>query len=258
MQIILTQDSTFKFPVADLVAMTSYMISQAGSPLLQVPAPSNNVDGITARPDGRRIFTQELTVYVRERGGPTSDSESQTVDWSQLQIGRQTCWILWRLTELQEDLARQFDVHEELDDGWIVRRPVGYLEALNKIFDGASRFLQSSGNPNLTYTGLLQAHLVAAVFTEDKSVRKNAREREIAKLILGSTVRIVEHYFSALPRIVKFVQNGSSPIPEENLITDFWMTMMLKAICWGACHFFVPGERVPIAYFGSQLPVYIS
>jgi hypothetical protein len=29
-------------------------------------------------------------------------------------------------------------------------------------------------------------------------------------------------------------------------------------MCWGACHFFVPGERVPIQFFGSQLPVYIG
>ena len=257
---ILKQDAAFKFPVADLVAMTSFMICQAGSPLVQIPAPSDNMDGITAGPHGRRIFTHALDVYVREMEGPTL--ESQTVDWGQTQVGRQTCWVLWRLKELQENFPHQFDAQEEYYDGWIVRRPVDYLQALNKIFDEASQFLQSSGKSNLSYTGLLQAHLVAAVFdrdiVEEESAPTNGSESKIAKLISAGPGMLIGRYFSALPQIVKFLQHGSSPVPDGKLIVDFWMTMMLRAICWGASHYFVPGERVPIAYFGSQLPVYIG
>jgi len=260
LQKILKQDPAFKFPVADLVAMTAYMICQAGSPLVQVPAPSDNTDGITAGPYGRTIFTQALDDYVREKNGPTL--ESQTVDWGQIQVGRQTCWVLWRLKELQANFPRRFIAQEEYFDGWIVRRPVEYLQTLNILFDEASQFYRSSGNLNLIYTTILQAHLVVAVFAqdigEDESVPKNGSETKIAKLISANPGTVIEHYFSVLPQIVKFVQDGASPVSDERLIVDFWMMMMLRAFCWGASHYFVPGERVPIAYFGSQLPVYIG
>ena len=82
-----------------------------------------------------------------------------------MQIGRQTCWVLWRLKELRERLPGDFDSNEAFSDTWTVRRPVKYLQALKQIFKEASEFLESSKNADFNYCGLLQAHLVVAVFS---------------------------------------------------------------------------------------------
>jgi len=39
---------------------------------------------------------------------------------------------------------------------------------------------------------------------------------------------------------------------------EAWIVIIFRACCWGACHFFVPGERAPTAHYGSQLSVYIG
>jgi hypothetical protein len=83
-------------------------------------------------------------------------------------------------------------------------------------------------------------------------------EDEIAKVLLGTEGQIIGHYYSDLPKFIKVLKHGRSDKLDETLVVDLWMMMMFKAFCWGASHFFVPGERVPIAYFGSQLPVYIG
>lgn len=44
----------------------------------------------------------------------------------------------------------------------------------------------------------------------------------------------------------------------KGLLFNAWVVMLFRACCWGACHFFVPGERVPSAFYGSKLPVYIG
>ena len=56
-----------------------------------------------------------------------------------------------------------------------------------------------------------------------------------------------------------------SPAPEfqtpealDNPYFDAWVTMLFRACCWGACHEFVSGERVPSEWWESQLPIYIG
>jgi hypothetical protein len=256
---IMKEDPEFRFPIADLVAMTSSMITSKGSPLVQVPAPGDNIDGITTGSLGRRIFTHTIDVYVRTKDGPVL--ESQKVDWPRLDIGRQTCWVLWRLKELKEKYPHEFDVQEESMDHWVVRKPIEYLHTLKAIFDETSQFLESPGHPSLSYNRLLQAHLILAVFGRDVNATREPSSRttaasDSAKRIIADPAQIIGCYYSSLPKIVKYLQQGDRL--DEKLIVDCWFTMMLRAICWGASHFFVPGERVPIAYFGSQLPVYIG
>jgi hypothetical protein len=38
----------------------------------------------------------------------------------------------------------------------------------------------------------------------------------------------------------------------EIFLFDAWVTMLFRGCCWGACHEFVPGERVPSEWWGSQ------
>lgn len=66
----------------------------------------------------------------------------------------------------------------------------------------------------------------------------------------------VDGYFRVLPQVIEEMRKTG--FYDRQMIVDAWVVMVLRAMCWGACHFFVPGERVPIQYFGSQLPVYIG
>lgn len=66
----------------------------------------------------------------------------------------------------------------------------------------------------------------------------------------------MEGYFRVLPSIIE--EMSKAGYHDRYMIVDAWVTMMLRALCWGACHFFVLGERAPIEYFGSQVPVYIG
>lgn len=255
---VLKKDPEFTFPVADLVALTSHVLCQTGSPLVQIPAPSDNVNGLTAGPLGRTIFTQTLDVYVRSKDGAAL--EGQEVDWTKAAVGRQTCWVLWQLKDLQARYPEQLQSEDEYEDAWIVRRPLEYLEALKKINREVTNLLRKQlQDSGVTYTGLLQSHLIAMVFGRGlETSADDVSEDEIAKVLLGTEGQIIGHYYSDLPKFIKVLKHGRSDKLDETLVVDLWMMMMFKAFCWGASHFFVPGERVPIAYFGSQLPVYIG
>lgn len=255
---ILKKDPEFLFPVADLVALTSHVLYQNGSPLVQIPAPSDNVNGLTAGPLGRKIFTQALDVYVRSKDGASLGSEE--VDWSKATVGRNTCWVLWQLKSLQAKFPNEFQSEEEYEDAWVVRRSLEYLEAVMVVNHELTKILKKElDRLGVTYTGLLQAHLIAMVFGHGlENSADDVTQNDIVKVLLGSEGQIIGHYYAALPKFIKVLKVEGSDGLDEQHIVDLWMLMMLRAFCWGASHFFVPGERVPIAYFGSQLPVYIG
>jgi hypothetical protein len=157
-----------------------------------------------------------------------------------------TCWVLWQMQDLKvkfRDWSPTFPSHTAQ---WVIRCPVEYLEALNQYFDQATNFLANIPSnrlsENLKYAELLTAHIrleFIDIALSDKSPPQTYREQ-------------VEKYFLALSSIIQ--ECGT----DERLTVDAWVMMMFRAFCWGACHFFVPGEKVPRAYFGSQLPVYIA
>ncbi|KAH8784486.1 hypothetical protein F5882DRAFT_378717 [Hyaloscypha sp. PMI_1271] len=43
----------------------------------------------------------------------------------------------------------------------------------------------------------------------------------------------------------------------ETSCFDAWVTMLFRGCLWGACHDFLPGERVPSEWWGSKMPIYI-
>jgi hypothetical protein len=51
------------------------------------------------------------------------------------------------------------------------------------------------------------------------------------------------------------------PQTSEELEKHFfglWVRMLFRGCLWGACHEFVPGERVPSEWWGSEMPIYIG
>jgi hypothetical protein len=235
---ILKENPDFRFRVADLVALTTKVIRFRGSNLVQIPAPSDNVYGVTTSPIGRQAFRKCLGKYIIEHDGEFGDATSK---------GLKIC----------HDIGRAFKTWDEatdLDSGseeWVVTRDVEYLDVVHAHIPALTDVLEDmeKANANFQYRNLVGAHLKHAAFCDngETSMLRN----------WGTDYRAdVEGYFKHLPLVLDEMKKMQCD--DRKLIIDAWVTMMLRAMCWGACHLFVPGERVPIQYFGSQLPVYIG
>ena len=64
-----------------------------------------------------------------------------------------------------------------------------------------------------------------------------------------------------LPHYVSFMQDANPAYTDETEIEEAWITLVFRAICWGACHD-VDALRdsedfLPTQWCGSQLPVYL-
>jgi hypothetical protein len=234
---ILRENPEYRFRVADIVALTTRPARLPGSHLVQVPAPSDNMEGVTTSSVGRRAFRQCLEEYIVVHKGNVGHYTQQALDICH-EIG--TKYAAWDHTD---DYTTQ-------DEQWIVTRDPQYLDVVQERLDSLTKVLnQWEQAHSFRYHNLLGIHIRIAMSADGggTSMQRN----------LGTDYKAdVDGYFRQLPKIVEEMKKTG--FHDQQMIVDAWVSMMLRAMCWGACHFFVPGERVPIQYFGSQLPVYIG
>ncbi|KAJ5377527.1 uncharacterized protein N7496_004936 [Penicillium cataractarum] len=224
------KDPDLRFRVADIVAMSASMIHHRGSDLVQIPAPSDNVNGFTTSPVGRRAFRSCLESYVKNHA----------------HVGLKTKEVLQTCRELKN----RYTEWEGQGQSWIVRQRPIYLDTLDSQVESLTTYLGNLARDKapFLYINLLGAHIRFAVFRSDGETSPMKAEAPNYK-------EDMKGYFDQLPEIVRHME--TTGVKSLDAI-DAWAAMMLRACCWGACHFFVPGERVPMAYYGSQLPVYIG
>ncbi|KAH7364089.1 hypothetical protein BKA65DRAFT_490389 [Rhexocercosporidium sp. MPI-PUGE-AT-0058] len=234
---ILKENPDFRFRVADLVALTTPPARYRGSSLVQVPAPSDNVHGVTTSSIGRRAFRLCLEEYIiahHKEAGPYTTQALQICH----QIG--TNYAAWDHT----------DEYSTQDESWIVTRDPKYLDIVQDHLSEYTELLNEWEQQHaFRYHHLLRIHIKFAMLREggETSMLRN----------WGADYKAdVDGYFRVLPQIVEEMRKTG--FHDRQMIVDAWIVMMMRAMCWGACHFFVPGERVPVQYFGSQLPVYIG
>lgn len=234
---ILRENSDFRFRLADIVALTTHPIRLPGSHLVQVPAPSDNMQGVTTSSVGRRAFRQCLEEYVVVRNGDVGIHTQQALDIC-YEIG--TKYAAWDHTD-------DYSTH---DEQWIVTRDPRYLDAVQERLDSLTTNLNEWEQAHsFRYHNMLGIHIRIAMFAD-------GGETNLQQNLATDYKADIDGYFRQLPKIVEEMKKTG--FHNEQMIVDAWVMMMLRAMCWGACHFFVPGERVPIQYFGSQLPVYIG
>jgi hypothetical protein len=137
------------------------------------------------------------------------------------------------------------------EESWVITRDCRYLDKLQDITYRLTDVLVSMeySYPQFRYIFLLGAHLKEGMFALGE-------ETSIVRNLVNDYPKDIDGYFKNLPKIVDYM--ASMGVYDKQFVVDAWVTMMMRAFCWGAMHFFVPGERVPIQYFGSQLPVYIG
>jgi hypothetical protein len=234
---ILKNNPEFRFRVADLVALTTPLARSRGSNLVQVPAPGDNLHGVAMSSIGRKAFRQCLEQYIFV---------------THLRVGAATQNAL----DICHDIGGRFaawdhtDGYSRHDEAWVVTRDSRYLDAMQEYHYSLTIQLHDWEQEHpFRYHNLLRRHIKIAMFIEDgeTSMLRN----------WGNDYKAdVEGYFRVLPQIIE--EMAKTGFVDRAAIVDAWVTMMLRAMLWGASHFFVPGERVPIQYFGSQLPVYIG
>ncbi|TVY43401.1 hypothetical protein LOCC1_G004571 [Lachnellula occidentalis] len=233
---VLQENPGFHLPTGDLVAMTMQMVRLRGRSHVQVPAPSENMHGFSTSPNGRQAFRLCLERCVSE---------------GSYKLGPQTVAVLLACKHLAETWkdweAERVDSAEVLD---IPDRLVpNYLDAVHDQFDNLSQWVINQKGP--IYRNVLGAHIRHAI------VRIGRDPNLLKWLTLPDSEADVEAYFAVWPTILADVSYDNDEYDEQALF-DIWVVMLFRACCWGACHFFVPGERVPSEYYGSQLPVYIG
>ncbi|KAF8854108.1 hypothetical protein BDZ45DRAFT_747872 [Acephala macrosclerotiorum] len=234
---ILKDNPEFRFRVGDLVALTTGPARCQGSSLVQVPAPSDNVHGVTTSSIGRRAFRQCLEEYIVIHHGNVGAPTQRALQLCH-EIGTQ--YAAWDHTD---EYSRQ-------DEQWIVMRDPKYLDLVQGHLHDLTLMLNEwEQQHTFRYINLLEIHIRMAMLAENG-------ETSTQRTWSNDYKTDIDGYFRLLPNIVEEMKKAG--LHDRQMIVDAWVTMMMRAFCWGAIHFFVPGERVPIQYFGSQLPVYIG
>ncbi|OBT66827.1 hypothetical protein VE03_04054 [Pseudogymnoascus sp. 23342-1-I1] len=274
---ILRFDPAFTFPVGDLVAFSMIPICLPNprdhTSLVQIPAPSDNTGGVTTSGIGRLAFREKLrdhlanqelgnVLEVKSVGIPETESSVELARFT-------TSWVLAKIDELiiesdEDDSVKKNSSKDEEEQWWTVRRKTSVVTLALSIVAQCSDYFSnlSSEIPHFGYPEFLDSHIRCCVFgfqlqdNWDNGREPGSLERRMMQNFTQSEYRQVEQYFDRLPILLEHWRVRGWTYEEQ--VVDVWAVMMLRAFCWGICHFFVPGERVPIRYYGSQLPVWLS
>ena len=95
---------------------------------------------------------------------------------------------------------------------------------------------------------------VKAYFTEwPQMLRASLSTRKSVLAHIGDTLSRLD--LNGRLRISCPEPEFQTPEALDSPYFDAWVTMLFCACCWGACHEFVPGERVPSEWWEGQLPI---
>ncbi|KFZ12004.1 hypothetical protein V502_07311 [Pseudogymnoascus sp. VKM F-4520 (FW-2644)] len=284
---ILRLHPTFTFPVGDLVAFTMIPIclpnQEEHMSLVQIPAPSDDMGGVTTSRIGRLAFRWRLRDHLANmnlRNALETESSAgisemvSSAGISEIESSAEparftTSWVLTQIDKLiieadDDDSVKKNSSKDEEDQWWTVCRKTSVVTLALDIVAQCSDYFSnlSSEIPQFGYPAFLDSHIRCCVFgfqlqdNWDNGREPGSLERRMMQNFTISEYGQVEQYFDRLPILMDhWKMRGWT---NEEQVVDVWTVMMLRAFCWGICHFFVPGERVPIRYYGSQLPVWLS
>ncbi|KAH6671355.1 hypothetical protein B0J14DRAFT_93715 [Halenospora varia] len=203
---ILKENPEYHFRVADIVAFTAAPVRSRGSSLVQVPAPSDNVHGVTTSLMGRVSFRQCIEQYIMENPGKVGPLSRSALGLCNEIRSKYPAW----------DYMTPQTVH---GNQWVVTRDVAYLDFLHEhCLEITTKFAKMEEETSLRYHNLLGVHIRMAMFCE---------EGETSPLRSWGTdyVSDIKGYFKVLPQIVKEMLNTvhvGEEIDEETVF-DAWI-----------------------------------
>lgn len=249
LQNLYQEDPNYNLRMGDLVAMLMDMIHIDHTALCQVPAPSENMLGFTQTIQGRSAFRRHLHEY--------SNSHD---------IGQQAMSVLQACEKLSMNF-KEWDLEEEhIHRSGAEQNIIRFRDDLHAKHRETREWIKDQRNHSDLERWILSVHIRLGIFRENG-------ETTIAASRSPHFDSEIESYFETWPDMMNAlkshpaIQNlwphntqakGSTSEDLEKLCFDIWITMLFRACCWGACHYFVPGERVPLKWVGSQMPIYIG
>lgn len=225
------RDPGYSIPLADLVSMIMEISRLRATNLVHVPAPSSNMNGFSVSHYGRRAFGALLGDCVSNKRYHHGDQTESVLQATRKLINNHPEWG-----------EREFGPENQYF--------TDYLDLVHGYFDQTTGWYRSISDFQKINRILISAYLRFCVF----------RFQQIDQNVLVAENPDYEaemkRYFDLWPLILNNMR--AEPFHTEELYFDSWVTMLFRACCWGACHVFVPGERVPSEFWHSQLPVYIG
>jgi len=238
-------DPDYHLRTGDIVAMTMVVARLRGRSHIQIPAPSENMLGFTTSNRGRRAFRVCLEKY---------NEENPDVFGAQTRLVLATCqalrdrWIEWERKDVSQTSGFGDALPHKINKS--------FADAVHEQHDFATEWIIRN-NPHV-YRRLLGAHIRYAIFCEGGETAVHASKNPDYEWEISS------YFLFAWPKILEDLQKDTfdAEVSQDDEfrrnLFDTWVTMLFRACCWGAIHCFVPGERVPSQFYGSQLPVYIG
>ena len=243
LQTLYDTDPVYNLRMGDLVTMLMPMLRLKNTNFTHVPAPSENMLGFTQSPKGRYAFRQCLQECCKDH-----------------RLGDQTKAILQKCQTL-----RIFDRMSEKE--MLVFHPdVQTMDGLHDEHDKAKKWAGDHSEAVEMY--IISLHIRFGIFRENGETNISASQNP-------DYDSEVKGYFAEWPKMLEAVLSTQDSVDShlkewdlppqfkttealERLYFDAWVTLLFRACCWGACHDFVPGERVPSEWWESQFPIYIG
>jgi hypothetical protein len=238
--------------VGGLVAILMPILRHRNTDLAQIPAPSENMLGFTLSSYGRSTFRQALENYCNSHHD-VGDQAKAIFEACQQLSAKFKGWESRQASSDQDEQSRIVD-DEELYDKMLHDEHEQCASWATDRFDG---FREDA---------LLSAHICFGIFRDGGETKlSTSRSPDFDSEVRG--------YFEAWPRMLqdllaepktRYLSQANAdfifqtPKELETFFFDAWVTMLFRGCCWGACHEFVPGERVPPEWWKSQMPIYIG
>jgi hypothetical protein len=248
LQSLYKEDSNYHLRMADLVAMLMDMIHLNHTILGQVPAPSENRLGFTQSSQGRSAFRRHLVEYSNNH-----------------EVGEQTARVLQACEQLSTHFMEWDRVEELMYRHCTEQDTVQYKDALHDRFLETTNWAKNLGLFPDIQKAVLSVHIRYGIFRENGETGVEASLSPRFDLEIEGYFKAWPDMMEALldvhmmePQLLNVYPEGWSSEIVEKFCFDIWITMLFRACCWGACHEFVPGERVPSEWWTSEIPIYIG
>lgn len=215
----------------------------------RIPAPNLYRRGVTSCIEGRRVFQRRLQSLMGSKGS-TPQSE----------------FILSALEDLNRDYVNQngesrWENEREWNE-WVEHpRSPNETTARNHVMELHSKMTDYLRKSNVVYKNLVSEHMLLATqplsnvpeaFPADSEYGRDDFDPEL--------VASMESYFDFMPVLIEGVLKRHYPLGlSASEITDAWLSMMFRALCWQRSHVMIEGVApLPSEYWNSKMPVYIG
>ena len=244
--------------ISDIIGLACPMLRICYSSLVRVSQPAGYAVGLTQQQEGFVVFRNRLKDLIAEREARDEP------------VSPQSRFIYNQYEELHQNYGDQWEDEHVCNKMLSNPSTTEFLDVLNTKHAATTEYFRDlMGRFNgrgekaqeFKYADLMYSHIRHAVnYFPEALERLNAsppRGRDHYGMRVAGWITEGAHiYFDNIPKIINDMRDKGFDQPQ--IVEEAWLTMMFRAFLWHRSHLMVEGPRVPSAYWGSNLPVYIG